>query len=116
MRGGDELPQDLLVPTRDARRKRLYVLTRDALEHIYLDGNAFYRYLYIEDEKLARDARPVDENCDCLGCRSYSRAYLHHLFRINDALAYRLSTIHNLRFYTRLMEYLRTLGSSMIQE
>ena len=38
---------------------------------------------------------------------NYSRAYLRHLFKINDPLAYRLATIHNLRFYTNLMEKLR---------
>jgi len=58
-------------------------------------------------EKYARDARPVSQFCDCYACKNYSRAYLHHLFKIGDPLAWRLSTIHNLRTYTKLIEALR---------
>ena len=50
---------------------------------------------------------PVDEDCDCLTCRDYSAAYLHHLFRAGELLALRLATIHNLRFVFRLMEEIR---------
>jgi len=89
---------DCSIPTRDARRARLYVATGEV-------GDAgFYRHLYIRDKKHIRDKSPVDESCDCLCCRDYSRAYLFHLFRSDESLAYRLASIHNLRFYTRLME------------
>ena len=47
------------------------------------------------------------QHCDCLCCSDYSRAYLHHLFRVKDVLGWRLATIHNLRFYMRLMGLLR---------
>jgi queuine tRNA-ribosyltransferase len=56
---------------------------------------------------FARDSRPIDETCDCACCARYSRAYLHHLIKVKDGLAERLATIHNLRFYTRLVEGLR---------
>jgi queuine tRNA-ribosyltransferase len=46
---------------------------------------------------------PVDDGCDCYTCHNYSAAYLHHLFKCEELLAYRLATIHNLRFITRLM-------------
>jgi queuine tRNA-ribosyltransferase len=46
---------------------------------------------------------PVDVDCDCYTCRTFSAAYLHHLFKCEELLAYRLATIHNLRFITRLM-------------
>ncbi|MFO6256484.1 tRNA-guanine transglycosylase [Pseudomonas aeruginosa] len=49
----------------------------------------------------------MEEGCDCELCVNHSRAYLHHLFKVGDSLAYRLATIHNLRFYSRLMEKLR---------
>ena len=50
---------------------------------------------------------PFDENCDCYTCRNFSAAYLHHLFKSGELLAYRLATIHNLRFITRLMGEIR---------
>ena len=67
------------------------------------DGK-FYRFMYIMDEEYTRDGRPIDENCTCAACRRYSRAYLQHLFKVGDPEAQRLATVHNLRFYGRLME------------
>ena len=51
--------------------------------------------------------RPVDEGCDCYTCRGFSAAYLNHLFKAKELLAYRLASIHNLRFLIRLMEEAR---------
>lgn len=51
---------------------------------------------------------PVDTDCDCNTCRNFSAAYLHHLFKCEELLAYRLATIHNLRFITRLMYKIHT--------
>lgn len=50
---------------------------------------------------------PVDETCDCYTCRHFSAAYLHHLFRAKELLAYRLATIHNVRFIQNLMQKMR---------
>lgn len=50
---------------------------------------------------------PVDETCDCYTCATYTAAYLNHLFRAKELLAYRLATIHNLRFVQREMEAIR---------
>ncbi len=50
---------------------------------------------------------PFDQNCNCYTCRNFSAAYLHHLFRSQELLAYRLATIHNLHFMTRLMRMVR---------
>ena len=50
---------------------------------------------------------PLDPHCDCHTCRNFSAAYLHHLFRAQELLAYRLATIHNLRFVMRLLERVR---------
>ena len=97
---------DCTLPTRDARQKRLYVFTEPPAG-VTASSTSFYRYLYIEDERFARDSEPVDETCDCLCCGRYSRGYLHHLFRVNDALALRLATMHNLRFYSRLVGQLK---------
>ncbi len=101
---------DCAIPTRDARRRRLYGFV-NGTGSIQAVGDGFYRYLYMQDRKYIRDDAPIDESCDCICCQRYSRAYLHHLFEIEDYLAYRLATIHNLRFYTRLMKHLQTLDS-----
>jgi queuine tRNA-ribosyltransferase len=92
---------DGALPTRDARRGRLYKHPVDLSEGI--KSTDFYDRIYISDEKFAADGRPVDETCDCPACSRYGRAYIHHLFKIEDPLGWRLATIHNLRFYTRLM-------------
>ena len=55
----------------------------------------------------ASDKRPIDETCDCLVCKNYHRAYLHHLFRARELLAYRLATYHNLYFLEKLMQEIR---------
>jgi len=97
---------DCTLPTRDARHARLYAFT-GAPAHLSLEGSDFYEYVHMQDERHARDRRPVDEHCDCPCCLDYTRAYLHHLFVIRDALAHRLATLHNLRFYAQLMQRLQ---------
>ena len=56
---------------------------------------------------LKADQGPIDPACDCYTCRTYSRAYLRHLFHAEEFLGPRLATIHNLRFLVRLMEQTR---------
>lgn len=98
---------DCSLPTRDARHWRLYRF-RDAPERLDLaDGKDFYETLYVQDAHHARAREPVSPVCDCHCCAGYTLGYLHHLFRVKDALALRLATIHNLRFYARLVEALR---------
>ena len=73
------------------------------------NGGFFTRY----GRKIIRNARfkdqdgQLDEGCDCYTCKNFSAAYLHHLFRCDELLAYRLATMHNLRFLMRLMEEIR---------
>jgi len=93
---------DSALPTRDARRGRLYTFTTPE----GLVGK-WFKYIYINDEKHVKDVNPISEYCDCLTCSSYSRGYLHHLFKINDHLFHRLATLHNLRFMTQLEARLR---------
>jgi tRNA-guanine family transglycosylase len=54
------------------------------------------------------DSRPVQEGCRCPLCRSFSRAYLAHLFRSEELLAYRLATCHNLTFTLDFMAEIRS--------
>jgi queuine tRNA-ribosyltransferase len=97
---------DCVLPTRDARHGRLYTFTAPALAQVDLTSLEFYHFLYIRDEKHRRQQAPVSTACDCLCCRNYSLAYLHHLFEIGDSLGLRLATMHNLRFYTQVLELL----------
>lgn len=83
---------DCVMPTRNARNGHLF--THSGVVKI---RNAFHRH----------DAGPLDEKCDCYTCQNFSRAYLHHLHRCNEMLGAQLNTIHNLRFYLRLMERIR---------
>ena len=53
------------------------------------------------------DESPIDPQCDCPVCRRYSRAYIRHLFVADEMLAMRLSVMHNLYFYNKLMERIR---------
>lgn len=99
---------DCVIPTREARHNRLYIFSEDYASPADIDvTGGFYKYYYLLDDKYRRDARPVSAICDCLCCKNYSRAYLRHLNIIGDSLGSRLATIHNLRFYTMLMEALR---------
>jgi queuine tRNA-ribosyltransferase len=98
---------DCVLPTRDARHKRLYVYNAKTIDEIDLDKENFYSYYVPDKQKYYHDTSSVSSACDCLLCSHYSRAYLAHLFRNNEMTAGRLATIHNLRFYSILMEKLR---------
>ncbi len=84
---------DCVVPTRNARTGTLY--TSQGVVNI-------------RHEKYKKDFSPLDPECDCYTCRNFSRAYLRHLFVAEEITAYVLNTIHNLRFYLKLMEDIRT--------
>ncbi len=83
---------DCVLPTRVARNGALF--TRQGRRNI---RNAAFK---TSDE-------PIDLSCDCYTCRTFSTAYVHHLFRSEELLAYRLASIHNLRFLIKLMEEIR---------
>ena len=84
---------DCVMPTRNARNG-----------HLFTSGGV----VKIRNAAHQADTRPLDPACDCYTCRNYSRAYLRHLDRCNEILGARLNTIHNLRYYLRLMERVRT--------
>lgn len=83
---------DCVMPTRNAR-----------------NGWLFTRYgdIKLRNAKHKHDLRPLDESCDCYCCRNFSRAYLHHLQKVNEILGARLNTIHNLHYYLNLMKEIR---------
>lgn len=83
---------DSALPTRVARNGALFTWTgrRNIDNAVYRDQHG-----------------PIDDTCDCDTCRNFSAAYLHHLFNARELSAYRLATIHNLRFMARLFEDIR---------
>ncbi|GAC1337522.1 MAG: tRNA guanosine(34) transglycosylase Tgt [Myxococcales bacterium] len=84
---------DCVLPTRVARNGLLF--TRRGR-------------LQIKAARYARDQRPADEDCRCYTCRTFTRAYLRHLFAAQELLSYRLNSLHNLTFYLDLMASLRS--------
>ena len=83
---------DCVLPTRNARNGWLF--TRRGTVRIRNAGHA-------------SDTGPLDPDCSCYTCRNFTRAYLHHLQRVNEILGARLNTIHNLSYYQELMRGLR---------
>ncbi|HEU4685676.1 MAG TPA: tRNA-guanine transglycosylase, partial [Nitrospira sp.] len=65
----------------------------------------------IKQARYARDEQPIDSTCGCPVCLRYSRAYLHHLYRVKEMLAARLNTIHNLWYFA---EFLRRMRSAIL--
>ncbi len=72
-------------------------------------GQVFTRHgvVNIKNARHADDPRPLDEECTCPACRSYSRAYLHHVFRSQEMISGMLLTWHNLQYYQDLMAGMR---------
>ena len=83
---------DCVIPTRNARNGWLFTRFGD---------------VKIRNAKHRSDTGPLDATCGCYTCRNFSRAYLHHLQRVNEILGARLATIHNLFYYHALMSELR---------
>ena len=83
---------DCVLPARNARHGKLYT---------------WEGALNIKNEKYKNDDQPIDPKCNCPVCRSFSRAYLRHLFVAGEMLAMRLAVMHNLHFYNELMVQIR---------
>lgn len=66
--------------------------------------------LTVRNAKYAHDFHPIEEGCQCYTCRNYSRAYIRHLFKAEELLAYRLVSIHNLYF---LLQFMRDMRQSI---
>ncbi len=83
---------DCVLPTRNAR-----------------NGSLFTRHgvVVIKNSKYADDPRPIEEGCACYTCRTFSRAYLRHLFERSEITAATLNTIHNLHFYLDFLAKIR---------
>lgn len=85
---------DCVLPTRAARFGRAYV-------------NSDHLWLNIKNSEFINDQAPIDYDCPCFTCKNYSRAYLNHLFRVDEMLGGVLLTYHNLTYYYQLMKRIR---------
>jgi len=83
---------DCVMPTRNARNGWLFTRFGD---------------VKIKNARYKDDPAPLDESCTCYTCKTFSRAYLHHLHRSKEILGARLNTIHNLHYYLNLMQEMR---------
>lgn len=83
---------DCVIPTRSARFGRLYTMSGQ---------------MNIRNSKYRNDPLPIEEGCDCYACLNHSRAYLSHLIHSGEILASVLASLHNLRFYQRLVFTMR---------
>lgn len=83
---------DCVIPTREARHGK-----------VYIEGDT----LDISKAKYKEDFSKLDQTCDCEACTKYTKAYLHHLYKSGEILGLRLLSMHNVRFFLRLMENIR---------
>lgn len=83
---------DCVMPARNARHGQLF--TKSGI-------------ININNAKYITDNKPIDENCNCPTCKSFSRSYVRHLLKANEMLGMRLAVIHNLYFYNNLMQEIR---------
>lgn len=102
---------DCVIPTREARHKRLYLWKKNVqyffheLKHGFpgRENSQWYKTIDIYNAKYANDLSAINST----NLKDYSRAYLHHLFRTGDPLALRLAALNNLEFYFTLMKKIR---------
>ena len=108
---------DCVIPTREGRHGRLFLWKSNVKAQIsnvksnsklkFQMSKNFYETLNINNAKFKKDFTPINQNSKLPELREYSRAYLHHLFKINEPLGQRLASLNNLEFYLDLMRKIR---------
>ena len=83
---------DCVIPTRNGRKGTVYTKTGK---------------LNLNNSTYKQDGNPIEEDCSCSSCASFSKGYLRHLFKMNETLAGRAATIHNLHYFNTLMSGMR---------
>jgi queuine tRNA-ribosyltransferase len=83
---------DCVIPTRNARNGTVYTW----------EGK-----IVIKSARYTMETKPIDDNCHCYTCRNFSKAYIRHLFNVNEILGLRLATLHNIHFYMLLVREAR---------
>jgi queuine tRNA-ribosyltransferase len=83
---------DCVMPTRNARNAHIFTSTG---------------VVKLRNASNKTNLEPLDKNCDCYTCQNFTRSYLHHLDKCKEILGAQLNTIHNLRYYQKVMEDIR---------
>jgi queuine tRNA-ribosyltransferase len=93
---------DCVLPTRLGRNGSMYTT---------------YGRINIKNARFTEDFTPLDPECDCWVCRNYTRAYIRHLYKSEEILAARLATYHNLYFYQRVIQGIKSaiIGDRLLQ-
>jgi tRNA-guanine transglycosylase len=92
---------DCVAPTRRGRHGNLYISPKSG-------GNPKNKFcLTITNASYKDDPLPIDPTCECKTCQNFTRSYIHHLFRAQELLGYRLASYHNIYFITKTMEKVR---------
>ena len=86
---------DCVMPTRAGRFGRVFI-------------SGELPFINIKNAKFADSKEPIDGTCSCIACRTYSRAYIQHLFKVGEMLGPQLASIHNLTHYQTLMRRIRS--------
>jgi queuine tRNA-ribosyltransferase/7-cyano-7-deazaguanine tRNA-ribosyltransferase len=92
---------DCVAATRRARHGNIYLHPKNGGKK----ENSFSYLLLKAENQVSQE--PLDPGCECVVCQTYTRGYIHHLFKADELLAYRLTTYHNVYFVTKLMEQIR---------
>lgn len=108
---------DCVIPTREGRHGRLFSFKENFRGFKALSGKNkpiykypdFYQTKNISNAIFAKDFSPINKTSDLPELRQYSKAFLHHLFRLKEPLGQKLASLNNLEFYNRLMRELRLI-------
>jgi queuine tRNA-ribosyltransferase len=94
---------DCVHPTRLARHggALIKVKNRDSI------SSKCKEHINLRNQQFELDNNPIESDCSCFTCRKHSRAYIHHLLKAKELLAYTLVTIHNVFFMNKLMASIR---------
>lgn len=91
---------DCVIPTRFGRYGIVFVYPRE--------GNLQNKFrIDMKKSTYAKDQRPLSKDCSCYTCKNFTRAYIHHLFKSGELLAYRLASYHNMHFVINLVQSIR---------
>jgi queuine tRNA-ribosyltransferase len=108
---------DCVIPTREGRHGRLFYFKKNfsgfappaKLDKPVSKAPKFYETKNISNASFANDFSPINAKSKIPELRNYTKAYLHHLFRLNEGLGQKLATLNNLEFFADLMEHLRRI-------
>lgn len=108
---------DCVIPTREGRHGRLFYFKTDfagfteveKLDQPIVEAPQFYETKNIGNASWQSDFSPINPNSKIPELRNYTKAYLHHLFRLNEGLGQKLASLNNLEFFADLMDYLRKI-------